>query len=625
MEILNKGYPSAMFWLVCSIWILERSYANKTDAPTSLTYSRQHLLGNKIDHACTNFTFGSMEFYSPNYPENYPNNIECVRAIEAQPGFEIQLDFREKFDMESGKDKECRYDYLEVRDGPFGYSQLFGRYCGKRFPPLLISKGRFLWLRFVSDKAANYGGFKGVFSFIKKDKYNEELEALSVCRLPVHHMHGILSSADMSTLLNGNVDCTWEIQAPPRSKIFLSNFKVAWRVQLSSPCDSTRIEIYETSTTESALKGSFCFGSIPDLVIDSSVAFIRVFSPALSIKPELTFSYTVLREANRPTFVTSNYDSSKKNDLVCSSSEFMCDQACLSKSLRCDGIKNCPSGQDELHCGGKEEESDVPLYIIGAGALGGVVITAIIIAVCASCYCKRNRKRRERELAKHQEKLKESTIEMSSNSTTTTMGSNKKGVPPVGYFSLPRSHGGKNYKDHRNSLTNSQSPSEGEYPDQSSDPGTYKKFTILDPYMEDETSPPPSLYNQTPCLTTIIERHDMPPQTEIDGSYGWTGYGWKQPASTLTENLAKLARYNMPQHEQPHHQQKVFKYNPENKMYMDPKYEMYHEQKMPVNKDYKTKYGTPVEKDSSLHDDQTHKQFKLKIQDPDITRDLEVT
>lgn len=59
-------------------------------------------------------------------------------------------------------------------------------------------------------------------------------------------------------------------------------------------------------------------------------------------------------------------------------------------------------------------------------------------------------------------------------------------------------------------------------------------------------------------------------------------------------------------------------------MYMDPKYEMYQEQKMPVNKDYKTKYGTPVEKDS-LHDDQTHKQFKLKIQDPDITRDLEVT
>lgn len=50
-------------------------------------------------------------------------------------------------------------------------------------------------------------------------EYNAELEALSVCRIPVHHMHGFLSSVDMSTLLNGNVDCTWEIQAPPRSKV----------------------------------------------------------------------------------------------------------------------------------------------------------------------------------------------------------------------------------------------------------------------------------------------------------------------------------------------------------------------------------------------------------------------
>ncbi|XP_062605094.1 neuropilin and tolloid-like protein 1 isoform X1 [Saccostrea cucullata] len=620
MEILFKGFPSAMFWLVYSIWILKSSYANKTDSPNPLSYNHQHLLGNKIDHACTNFTFGVMEFYSPNFPEKYPNNLECVRAIEAQPGFEIQLDFREKFDMESGQNKECPYDFLEVRDGPFGYSQLFGRFCGKRFPPLLISNGRYLWLRFKSDKAANYGGFKGIYSFIKKEGYKPELEALSVCRMPVSNMHGFLSSADMTPLLNGNVDCTWEIQAPPRSKIFLSNFKVAWRVQLSSPCDSTRIEIYETYTTQSALKGSYCMGSIPDIIIDSSVAFIRVFSPALSIKPEMTFYYTILREANRPTFITGPIDSSNKNELVCSSSEFMCDKSCLSKSLLCNGIKNCPSAQDEIKCAGKEEESEVPLYIIGAGILGGVIITAIIIAICVSWRCKKNRKRKERELAQQHEKLKESTIEMSSNSTTTTLGS-KKSVPPVGYFSLPRPHGGKNYKDHRNSLTNSQ-PSEGEYPDQSSDPGTYKKFTVLDPYMEDETSPPPSPYTQGTCLTTIIERHDMPPQTELDGSYGWTGYGWKQTPPTLTENLAKLARYNMPQHEH-HHQQKMFKYNPENKMYMDPKYEMYQEQKMQMNKDNKMKYGTPVDKQSSLHDDQPH--FKVKIQDPDITRDLEVT
>jgi hypothetical protein len=43
------------------------------------------------------------------------------------------------------------------------------------------------------------------------------------------------------------------------------------------------------------------------------------------------------------------------NDLVCSSFEFMCDKSCLSRSLLCNGIKNCPSGVDETNCQEKEE------------------------------------------------------------------------------------------------------------------------------------------------------------------------------------------------------------------------------------------------------------------------------
>lgn len=32
--VSSTGYPSAMFWLLCSIWILERSCANKTGKRT---------------------------------------------------------------------------------------------------------------------------------------------------------------------------------------------------------------------------------------------------------------------------------------------------------------------------------------------------------------------------------------------------------------------------------------------------------------------------------------------------------------------------------------------------------------------------------------------------------------
>lgn len=80
--------------------------------------------------------------------------------------------------------------------------------------------------------------------------------------------------------------------------------------------------------------------------------------------------------------------------------------------------------------------------------LGGVVIIVIIIVVCVFCYCKRNWKCREREFVKYYEKLKESIIEMLSNSIIIMMGSNKKGVLFVGYFFLFCFYGGKNYKDY---------------------------------------------------------------------------------------------------------------------------------------------------------------------------------
>ena len=278
------------------------------------------------------------------------------------------------------------------------------------------------------------------------------------------------------------------------------------------------------------------------------------------------------------------------------------------------------------------------------GAVGGVVFTGILLTAivvgCNSCKRKQNRKRKEQEAAE-QEKLKDKSIELTHSTSNTTL--NKKGNPnaPPGYYSLPRPQGGRSgsFKDtiHRNSLTNSslQTPSEGEYGDQSSDQGTYKRFLVMDQFtnIEDETSPCPSLYNQGPILTTIVERHDMPPQqTEIDGTFGWGGYSWKpaptsptgdpRSPSSLSENLAKLAKYNMPP--------KTFQYsgNPDTKLYYpDHKYDVPAEQqRVLLNKDFKMKYGSPQEKDLSPNDEQNlKKQFKLKSQHPDITRDLEVT
>ena len=77
------------------------------------------------------------------------------------------MDFRDDFHIE--ETEQCKYDFLELRDGPFGYSPLLGRYCGRQHPPMMESSSRFLWIRFQSDESIEYKGFRAVYEFYQPD------------------------------------------------------------------------------------------------------------------------------------------------------------------------------------------------------------------------------------------------------------------------------------------------------------------------------------------------------------------------------------------------------------------------------------------------------------------------
>nr|VZI15896.1 unnamed protein product [Spirometra erinaceieuropaei] len=51
---------------------------------------------------------------SPDYPNNYPPNSNCIWRIEVPVGFSVLLNF-ESFDIE--EEKDCSFDYLEIYDG----------------------------------------------------------------------------------------------------------------------------------------------------------------------------------------------------------------------------------------------------------------------------------------------------------------------------------------------------------------------------------------------------------------------------------------------------------------------------------------------------------------------------
>jgi len=91
--------------------------------------------------------------------------------VSADKGMLLKLDFRDEFKLEDSPD--CRFDFLEVRDGQYGYSNLLGNFCGTNFPPEITSKTRYLWLRFHSDENIEGKGFKAVWSTIPRPTYRK--------------------------------------------------------------------------------------------------------------------------------------------------------------------------------------------------------------------------------------------------------------------------------------------------------------------------------------------------------------------------------------------------------------------------------------------------------------------
>uniref|UniRef100_A0A8C6AWZ4 Neuropilin and tolloid like 1 n=1 Tax=Monodon monoceros TaxID=40151 RepID=A0A8C6AWZ4_MONMO len=102
-------------------------------------------------------------FTSPNYPSKYPPDRECIYIIEAAPRQCIELYFDEKYSIEPSW--ECKFDHIEVRDGPFGFSPIIGRFCGQQNPPVIKSSGRFLWIKFFADGELESMGFSARYNF----------------------------------------------------------------------------------------------------------------------------------------------------------------------------------------------------------------------------------------------------------------------------------------------------------------------------------------------------------------------------------------------------------------------------------------------------------------------------
>ncbi|XDV18006.1 hypothetical protein PO909_023792 [Leuciscus waleckii] len=164
-------------------------------------------------------------FTSPNYPNSYPPNKECIYILEALPRQRIQLAFDKTYYIEPSF--ECRFDHIEIRDGPFGFSPIIDRFCGPKSPGVVTSTGRFMWVKFISDEELEGLGFRVKYTFIADPDFHLHvgglLNPIPDCQFEISGSDGVIRSSQVDEedkIKNGDaLDCIWTIRALPQSKV----------------------------------------------------------------------------------------------------------------------------------------------------------------------------------------------------------------------------------------------------------------------------------------------------------------------------------------------------------------------------------------------------------------------
>ncbi|XP_023182319.1 neuropilin and tolloid-like protein 1 isoform X1 [Xiphophorus maculatus] len=308
-------------------------------------------------------------FTSPNYPNKYPPNTECVYILEAPPRQCIDLHFEDNYSIESSW--ECKFDNIEVRDGPFGFSPILGRYCGQHSPPDIRSSGRYLWIKFVTDGELEGVGFSASYNFTADPDFADlgVPPPLPSCQYDMVGPEGIVESHQITRDGKAGaaeaVDCKWYIRAPPRSKIYLRFLD--YEMANSNECKRNFVAVYDGGSSVEDLKSKFCSTVANDIMLVSTLGVIRMWADELSRKSRFRILFTTYQEP------------------PCDADAFFChSNMCINYTLVCNGMQNCVYPWDENQCKEKTNTKFLDNLNSTNGAIIGVTCCIVFILLIVS-------------------------------------------------------------------------------------------------------------------------------------------------------------------------------------------------------------------------------------------------
>ncbi|XP_076992496.1 CUB domain-containing protein 2 [Tamandua tetradactyla] len=190
---------------------------------------------------------------SPQYPDNYPNDVECHWVVRAAGLATVKLVF---VDFQVEANEGCTYDYVAVLGGA-GPARGH-HYCGSARPPTLVSLGHELQVVFKSDFNIGGRGFKAYYFS------GECQEVYTVVR-------GNFSSPQYPSSYPNNIRCHWTIRLSPgyRIKVFFLDLELEEPNSLTGACDFDHLAAFDGASEEAPLLGSWCGHHLPPPVTSS--------------------------------------------------------------------------------------------------------------------------------------------------------------------------------------------------------------------------------------------------------------------------------------------------------------------------------------------------------------------
>ncbi|MCJ8736484.1 hypothetical protein PDJAM_G00012960 [Pangasius djambal] len=233
-----------------------------------------------------NLTQSRGEFFSPNYPHNYPNNARCTWTLLAEEMQVVSLTF-------TSVDLESCCDHIRVYDGPNTQHTLLGSVSGN-WGATFNSSSRYMTVFFSTDSSvtrqdapmckgrcgSSYGNCSCGSSCERYGRcchdYYDYCYYTTSAPVPACggrlYGSGSISSPYYPGYYHDNAYCVWQLSAPAGQTIFLS-FQ---DFDLERCCNCDYVNVYDGPSTASHLIGKLCNNNTNHLDFQSSSSYMTV-------------------------------------------------------------------------------------------------------------------------------------------------------------------------------------------------------------------------------------------------------------------------------------------------------------------------------------------------------------